>query len=786
MANDQAGDGSRRLVAGLTFGYLVFFVYGSLVPLHYTPHPFAQAWADFLAAPGAAWRDEERVDVAVNFLLTVPLAFGLAQVATTLRAAWARAFAWLLIWPAVALLSMGVEFVQTFFPPRDPSWTDVAAQWGGAVAGMALYGLAGRRFRTLLAGLAQRSPRASRARLWLGVYLALMLAFSVMPLDLSISPVELYRKWRDGRVVLLPFGSPWPGLWQFVYDFATDILLWVPVGLLWRIDGHGRSVRAVVLRTVLAAACVEGAQLLVLSRVTDVTDVLMAGAGGALGAGLPQRLRGWGALDAQRRDRWLAAGWWLWLAIAVVILWLPFDFGLAGASFDAAVQAFTRMPFQTYFETGEFHALNEILRKLLVFLPGGLLLGARGSRAGRGLGTMWLLAFGLELGQLFLPSKVADLTDAVLGCLGAWLGWRIAGSFGRLVGPAAAAKATAPATPATPAVSPAAAAPAAPEAAALPPLKPPPPGLQAALVVVLALLFWGAGHTPGLPYNLAKLFPPGLDGVLSAAGLAFTVWWLLAAPLWLLQPQRRVWRLLFPLPVLGHALVSFVVVRSTLPLVMLYKVIGNPTLGWDGPWEDIGRFVALHACVLLPLLGAALLVRTVQRPRTGTDLLYWLLVMLVLFWPLHWVVVEQAGTDNLVELMRGGGSLGASLALGAAWLLVAAAGGALAAALAPRRRRPLLLLAVVALLLAPLLFTAGLEPMLIKYERTFSALQFIVSAARDRYATGAELALRAAFAFGAMVLSVAVLQAAPWRALAAADPVKPARRRGQSRRPAAA
>lgn len=780
MANDRAEGDSRGLVAGLTLGYLVFFVYGSLVPLHYTPHPFAQAWADFLAAPGAAWRDEERVDVAVNFLLTVPLAFGLAQLATTWRAAWARVSAWLLIWPAVALLSVGVEFVQSFFPPRDPSWTDVAAQWGGAVAGMALYGLAGRRFRALLAGLAQRSPAPSRARLWLGVYLALMLAFSVMPLDLSISPVELYRKWRDGRVVLLPFGSPWPGLWQFLYDFATDILLWVPVGLLWRIDGQGRSVRAVVLRTVLAAACVEGAQLLVLSRVTDVTDVLMAAVGGALGAGLPHRLRGWRAMDTQRRDRWLARGWWLWLTIAVAVLWLPFDVSTAGASLDAAAQAFTRMPFQTYFETGEFHALNEILRKLLVFLPGGLLLGARRSQRGPGLGTMWLLAFALEVGQLFLPSKVADLTDAVLGCAGAWLGWRIARSFDGLAGPSAAAK-----TP-PPAPKPAAPAPAVPETAAPPPLKPPPRGLQAGLVAALALLFWLAGHTPGLPYNLAKLFPPGFGGVLSAAGLAFTVWWLLAAPLWLLQPQRRLWRLLFPLPVLGHALVSFAVVRATLPLVMLYKVIGNPTLGWDGPWEDIGRFVALHACVLLPLLGAALLVRTVQRPRTGTDLLYWVLVMLVLFWPLHWVVVERAGTDNLVELMRGGGSLGASLALGSAWLLVAAAGGALAAALAPRRRRPLLVLAVVALALAPLLFAAGLEPMLVKYERTFSALQFIVSAARDRYATGAELALRAAFALAAMVSSVAVLQAAPWRALAAADPVKPARRRGQSRRPAAA
>ena len=81
--------------------------------------------------------------------------------------------------------------------------------------------------------------------------------------------------------------------------------------------------------------------------------------------------------------------------------------------------------------------------------------------------------------------------------------------------------------------------------------------------------------------------------------------------------------------------------------------------------------------------------------------------------------------------------------------------------------------------MAPLAFDAGLEPVVMKYERVFSALQFIVSAERSRYATGPELAQRAAAAMASLVLAVAVVQVLAWRALAAADAAsRPLKRSG--------
>ena len=766
MTDDDAGREGRRWVAAGCLACTAFFVYGSLVPLHWTPQGLGAAWQFFWNLPAPEWRAEGRIDVAVNFLLTLPQAFALTHLAATQPRRGARICLMAGVWPLLAMLSLGVEFAQVFFPPRDPSWTDVTAQWAGTAAGILAYVGAGARFRPMLAGLAPHNPVRVRQQRWLYVYLGLLLAFSVAPLDLSLSPGELYRKWRDGGVLLIPFGATTSDAWQFAYDLATDALLWVPVGLLWKVEGSGASTLRVVGRVLIAATFVEFAQLLVLSRVSDTTDVLLAGSGGFLGAVLAGWLREWEHASTAWQARCLAAVGCAWFAMALVLLWAPFNFSLHHVSAQSLSAAVGRLPFETYLFRGEFAAFNEMLRKILVFLPGGLVMGTWASRkSGKGtpvigLVGLWLLALLLEAGQLMLPGKVADLTDAVLGRFGAWLGWRITRSLaanGRHDSRAVRALA---AKPIGRRVSPAAAEP--------PRVRP--LAAQALWVVGgLALAFWLAARLPGVPYNVTKLVPGGSQGALSATGMAPAAWWILAAPLFLIFPGRHGWRGWLPLLLVVHGGLSYVVLRATVPLPMLHKIIGSPVLAWGGFWEDMFRYLALHAWVMLPLLGAALVVRAVQRPSALVDVVVWSLFMVLLVWPLHWVVVERAATDNLIELMRGRGSLAATMALMSAWGLLALAGSALAAATQHRGRWLLLALAVASLALAPAMFVAGLEPVVVKYGRAFSALQFIVSAERSQYANGLELTVRAGAAMVGTVLFVAAAQILTWRALAAAD-----------------
>jgi glycopeptide antibiotics resistance protein len=120
--------------------------------------------------------------------------------------------------------------------------------------------------------------------------------------------------------------------------------------------------------------------------------------------------------------------------LLLCVFWFPFHFRVADLSGADVVAAFTRVPFYTYYFGSEFHAINELLRKVGFFLPAGLILGLAASLSTKvslgmvrlHLGMLALLAFVVEFGQLALPGKVADVTDAVLEFGGAWLGYKIA------------------------------------------------------------------------------------------------------------------------------------------------------------------------------------------------------------------------------------------------------------------------------------------------------------------------------------------------------------------------
>jgi len=237
----------RWLARGLA-AWAFFLVYGSLVPLQWQAQPLSQAWQFFISLPLPVLGASAGIDAAVNFLLTVPLAFGLALLLAPaaigarhrrLRAALGLVTAA----TALFLLSLGIEFAQVFFPPRSPSWSDVFAQWCGTLAGLSLYVLYGRRAASSLRALGQQEAGSNLAARWLAVWLAGMLLFNLMPLDLSLDPLELYRKWRDGRVLILPFSARAASVDEFIYGWVSDVLLWLPVGALWRIDGHRRNLR---------------------------------------------------------------------------------------------------------------------------------------------------------------------------------------------------------------------------------------------------------------------------------------------------------------------------------------------------------------------------------------------------------------------------------------------------------------------------------------------------------------------------------------------------------------
>lgn len=425
---------ARSWIRILFAAYGLFVIYGSLVPLKFTPWPWPwhEALAAFVALPVLDFDNDSRTDFATNLLLFVPLAFLAAQAAAP--AGGARPGLRALLFAAALGLALGLEFTQLFIPRRMASLDDVLAESLGAAIGLVLQARWGARFRDWFDGFWTLQTRDSKVRRLLGTYVVLLFLFNLMPLDLTISPAEIHAKWRQGGVVLVPFAGLRGDAAVDAYELATDALIWLPAGLLWALDGPAPVWRRVVLKGLWVSALVEFIQLFVLTRTPDVTDVLMAVVGVVLGA-LAVRLRhAWAGPDEQPPPRLLLGAGLAWLAVVLALFWFPFDWHAESASWASARAAITRVPFTTYFFRSEFGGLNEMLRRVLAFLPGGLLLGwlassraaAGGSRPRWPLAVLLVLALAVEAGQLLLPGKVSDITDVAFEWLGGVIGCAIA------------------------------------------------------------------------------------------------------------------------------------------------------------------------------------------------------------------------------------------------------------------------------------------------------------------------------------------------------------------------
>ena len=758
---------SHSVVAWLFVLYVLFVVYGSLVPLTYVDRPLVDAVQAFKNIPFLDLGIGSRADWVANLLLFIPMTF-LAGVLFNASGnsgnSGRRIWVSFLIATAAILFAVCIEFTQLFFPQRTVSQNDIFAESLGGFVGLGLFRFFGDRFQFWLSGFWRTQQQKDRLDRLLYAYLILLFIFNVLPLDLTLSPAELFHKWKEGRIVLLPFAGLKGGFFNGLYETATDILIWLPAGVIWALRTRSTAGR-VVKQGLLAALVIELLQLFVYSRVTDVTDVCLAGVGAWLGWAVVKRAAG--SLPAVIRlleNRWLTL-WLGWAVLTLGIFWFPFNFSLDGLSISAAGSAFTRLPFTTYYFTSEYHAINELLRKLGFFLPGGLLLGfavykTDGSRRQAAMVPILLLvllAVAVETGQLALPGKVADLTDALLESAGGILGYLISlwiGSAGHThVNQSAPQLAN--------------------DHTGDKPRKLPPRPQRAwfsgqrghfAYVLGLSILMGVAFQLPGVPYNLRELLAPGLGGVVSVLGLSMTAYGMANGSFLLFASRHHKWLFVLPVGIVLHGLVAWLLLRIAVPMESLYDIVGSPVLGWPWEWEMLGRYIALHMVLMLQILGAALFVRVILVPATVTDFLYWALVSVLMAWPLHLAAVTWAATDNLTELMAGEASFLASSALAGAWFLSCLTASALSAALcAPRRVGVLLGFALLATAGAALLFWFGSEHVVVKYGRVFSAFQFLLSTDREHYTQGYMLWLRYGVAFIVVCGALAASQWLSWR-----------------------
>ncbi|MDO8959792.1 MAG: VanZ family protein [Rhodocyclaceae bacterium] len=404
--------------------YIVFVIYGSLVPLDFQPLPFDQAMARFKQIPMLQLGVESRADWVANGALYVPVGF----LTVALFGSWVRPLLRLPLLIGVALFSFGlavsVEFAQVFFPPRTVSLNDIIAEWIGSVLGIVLAMYWTDWFHRLLVTLSGKVDQAIVHGLQ--AYVVAYLAFSFFPYDFLLSATELTDKFgSDAWGVLLAGQGQDRGMIALAAKLWAEVLAVIPFGLMLGRSNAARRMpitRHAWLLGGLLGLLIEAVQFFIFSGITQGASLLTRLAGVYFGAVLwreRQQLRGW-RLAAARAPIFPLLVLLYLLALVAVNGW--FDHAWRGLDAARHVLASTRfLPFYYHYYTTEQAALISFASVMLMYAPLGVLAWLRGWTP---MGVLWLAAVAaicVEASKLFLAGMSSDPTNVLIAAGAAWM-----------------------------------------------------------------------------------------------------------------------------------------------------------------------------------------------------------------------------------------------------------------------------------------------------------------------------------------------------------------------------
>ena len=428
---------NRSYVFWVLLGYLLFVVYGSLIPFEYRAHSFDEAVAKFANIPYLALGIASRADWIANIVLYIPLSF---LACLWLGGAGRIKAAHYVVLPVVLALMLAiataVEFTQIFFAPRTVSINDLIAETLGGLGGIALW-LFGRHWLLHLLQSFRRGGHQSMVAV-LSAYGLFYLAQSLFPFDVVVSLDELKWKLSSDKYALLLAGDG-ASLFRALARLLGEVVAIMPLGVLaalayprWGQSDKG-SLRRVLVFGVGLGVCLELAQFFMASGVSQGMSVLMRAGGLTLGALLGQGLRRWGVGFLARLIRQLTPLLCLPYILALAVLagwfneaWYPLSL------FTASLAEVRVMPFYYHYYSTEPEAMASLLANMTMYMPLGLAVWAgrlqRAKRVSRSAGAFNShqgavrvtavaaagLALFIELGKVLAPSKHPDFTNLLI------------------------------------------------------------------------------------------------------------------------------------------------------------------------------------------------------------------------------------------------------------------------------------------------------------------------------------------------------------------------------------
>ena len=437
----------KLLFFGIVFG--IGLVYASLIPLRYEPLGWHEAIERF---GGLRWLDlnvYRRADWVANGLAVIPFGFLLAGAADRNHAISFRYVLQIVVIMACGiLLVVLIEFTQLWYPPRTVSGNDIAAGCVGAMVGPVLWLLLGRPYLEQLNRL-KSLPRQEllspkNARILLIIYAALLIAYSIMPLDIMLNLEEWQIKYQKGRFAWFPNTditaqdtlAGWLELGSTLFLSSARML---PLGILVY---RSKLTRTALVLLVGFPIILELFQAPIFTRYTTFIDALCGWIGGLLGLMLAAN---WSHVTRLNQNKYLRM---MLVLTCVLVIELAFNGRYESLCTAAEINTnwkyFWAPPFSKYYYTTEFLAASNFAGKALTFAVLGFLVAnlqhdRKVLQRDRKVltkkmaywencfysGLIFLFAVFVELPQVYLQPFIADASDVFIYLSGAAIGWRI-------------------------------------------------------------------------------------------------------------------------------------------------------------------------------------------------------------------------------------------------------------------------------------------------------------------------------------------------------------------------
>ncbi|GAB4373110.1 MAG: hypothetical protein Kow0042_16840 [Calditrichia bacterium] len=436
---------NRRIINTLFICYVLFVVYNTLIPFSfdYGLSDLGELlrkveWRPFVSDRGRL----SLTDLAGNVILFIPFGF-LCYMA--LQSAGARHPIFLTLLGG-AILSISIEFVQLFIKYRNTAPHDTINNVAGALIGALLAAIYSAKISNLARRIFYELLDRKPFLLILVIVGLIQMVAAVMPFTVSITFSDLVKSIKNTNIIPLDyqsigklfFNSPnqHDALPFEIFAFFEDVLFWIAIGYLlmlcyriyWRRKPYGRWL--LIGLPLVYFPLREFAQLIIISRITDINDIISGYLGIAAGIGFYYLLRPIRRKTFHQHLDLLAIPLGFYAIFILFAGFQPFDWSLSPEVIHSNLAAYNLVPFYSYFKKTSLWNMYDLINSLTFFLPISLYWTARlrlknipwypiyfkTTLSGLGIGLL------IELTQLLSKVRVAEITDVLAYALGGTLG----------------------------------------------------------------------------------------------------------------------------------------------------------------------------------------------------------------------------------------------------------------------------------------------------------------------------------------------------------------------------